>query len=498
MRSQHYLQDMNSMDRLEILAPVGGPEQLLAAVRCGADAVYFGLQGFNARRNAENFGGDDLRERIEYCHERGVRVHITVNTLVMDSELEDMRKTVDAACGAGADALIVQDLAVAAYARERWPQTELHASTQMAVHNAEGVRLAESLGFKRIVLARELSLSEIRDIYEKTGADLEVFVHGAHCMSVSGLCYLSSVIGGRSGNRGLCAQPCRLDCRLCGRDHALSLKDLSYVQHIAELADAGVKSLKIEGRMKRAEYVAAAVTACRDAMEGRTPDMETLKAVFSRSGFTDGYLTGDRGPSMFGYRTKDDVVAAEGVLEGLAKLYEKEPQTIPVDMLLYVQEGEPSQLSVSCSESRAGELTATVLGPEPQTAKNLPITEGFARRSLAKTGGTPYRLNDLTLCAGEGLMLPSSALNDLRRRALEELKKERIAAFEEKEKALPVADGGALNAAAEEPSKVARKASERPSDASKAQHRTPQPIARFESSDQLFSGCPQTVVLPLS
>ena len=168
---------------------MGGLQQLYAAVRCGADAVYFGLQGFNARRNAENFGGDDLRERIEYCHERGVAVNLTVNTLVMDPELEDMRQTVNTACAAGADALIVQDMAVAEYAKNRWPGTALHASTQMAVHNAEGVKLAQSMGFKQIVLARELSLSEIRDIYDKTGADLEVFVHGAHCMSVSGLCY---------------------------------------------------------------------------------------------------------------------------------------------------------------------------------------------------------------------------------------------------------------------------------------------------------------------
>ena len=490
---------MNAINRPEILAPVGGPEQLLAAVRCGADAVYFGLSGFNARRNAENFGGDDLRERIEYCHERGVRVHITVNTLVMDSELSEMRKTVDTAAGCGADALIVQDLAVAAYARDRWPGTELHASTQMAVHNAEGVKLAQSLGFKRIVLARELSLSEIRDIYDKTGADLEVFVHGAHCMSVSGLCYLSSMIGGRSGNRGLCAQPCRLDCELCGRDHALSLKDLSYVQHIAELADAGVRSLKIEGRMKRAEYVAASVTACRNAMEGKAPDMETLRAVFSRSGFTDGYLTGKRDLSMFGYRTKEDVVAAEDVLAGLAKLYEKEPQTVPVDMLLYVQQGEPSQLSVSCaSPCGEGELSAAVLGPEPQTAKNLPITEGFARRSLSKTGGTPYCLKGLVLCAGEGLMLPSSALNELRRRALEELGKARTAAFEKDHSGKSEDGCGQLNADAPGPAGTVRKASKRLSDSSKQQRRTMMPIARFECSDQLFEGCPKTVILPLS
>ena len=507
--------------RPEILAPVGGLQQLYAAVRSGADAVYFGLQGFNARRNAENFGGEDLRERIEYCHERGVRVNITVNTIVLDSEMADMQATVDAACSAGADALIVQDLAVAEYAKKRWPGTALHASTQMAAHNAEGVKMLLDMGFKRAVLARELSLAEIRDIYEKTGAELEVFVHGAHCMSVSGLCYLSSMIGGRSGNRGLCAQPCRLDCSVCGRDHALSLKDLSYINHINELADAGVASFKIEGRMKRPEYVAASVAACRAAVRGEAPDMETLRAVFSRSGFTDGYLTGRRDLSMFGYRTKEDVVAAEDVLKDLAKTYEKEPQTIPVDMLLYVQDGEPSQLSVSCSasdltgsESRtdAAEedaVSVTVLGPVPQLAKTLPINEEYARRSLSKTGGTPYYLRDLTLAAGDGLMLPSSALNELRRSALEELKKERISAFEDQNSSFgkrsaagrtesaqaAIVDITEKVRAAEE---MPLKASERRSAGRKTAQWTPQPIARLERLDQLFSGCPKTVILPLS
>ena len=431
------------MIRPEILAPVGGRQQLLAAVRCGADAVYFGLQDFNARRNAENFGNEDLPEVVSYCHERGVKVFVTINTLVLDTELKAMRAAVDTACASRCDGLIVQDLAVASYAMERWPQVPLVASTQMAVHNAEGVQLLKSMGFKRAVLARELTLSEIKDIYDRTGMELEAFVHGAHCMSLSGACYLSSMIGGRSGNRGLCAQPCRLDCSVCGRDHALSLKDLSYVTHIRELAEAGVRSLKIEGRMKRAEYVAAAVTACRDAIEGRVPDLQTLRAVFSRSGFTDGYLVGKRDLSMFGYRTKEDVTAAPGVLDSLAALYEKEPQNVPVDMLLYAQAGEPVQLSASCAAAsgripaegyegieNSGQISAAVSGEFPQKARNLPLTEEFARRSLSKTGGTPYYLRDLVLCAGDGLMIPTSELNGLRRSALEALKNERIAEFE--------------------------------------------------------------------
>lgn len=404
----------------EILAPVGGKEQLYAAVRMGADAVYFGLQNFNARRNADNFAGEDLRETIDYCHEHDCKVNITINTLVHDEEIEEVKKAVDTAAQNGADALIIQDFAVAKYAKEKYPDLDMHASTQMAVHNSEGVKILKEYGFKQFVLARELSLDEIKAIYDKTGENLEVFVHGAHCMSVSGNCYLSSMIGGRSGNRGLCAQPCRLDWKIGDKDHALSLKDLSYIKHIKDLENAGVKTLKIEGRMKRPEYVAEAVRQTRNAVDGKGVDLSDLQAVFSRSGFTDGYLTGKRDASMFGYRTKDDVVAAESVLPKLAKLYEKENQTIAVDMLLYAVEGDNSQLTIS-----DGVHSVTVMGEVPEKAKTLPLNEEYARRSLSKTGGTPYYLNELTLSVGDNLMLPASALNALRRDALEELRKAR-------------------------------------------------------------------------
>ena len=464
--------------RPEILAPVGGAEQLTAALRCGADAVYFGLPNFNARRSADNFAGEKLPETVALCHERGVRVYVTINTLVFDRELADMHAAVDTACSAHADGLIVQDFAVAEYAREQWPDVKLIASTQTAVHNAEGVELLKSLGFSRAVAARELTLAEIKDIHGKTGMDLEVFVHGAHCMGVSGICYISSMIGGRSGNRGLCAQPCRLDCSICGRDHALSLKDLSYIEHIGELADAGVASLKIEGRMKRAEYVAAAVTACRDVMEGREPDMEALRAVFSRSGFTDGYLSGKRDLSMFGYRTKEDVVAADNVLKDLAKLYEKEPQNVPVDMHLAVREGRPAELSVT-----DGNVSFRAEGAVPQEPKTLPLTAEYAERYLSKTGGTPYYLNELKTDVDGAVMLPASQLNELRRNALEGLAKERIKAFEKQ----------GPNKASGTPFK----AENRPSDAPKCSGRENILRARFESAEQLFSGCPDTVILPL-
>ena len=415
---------MNSLP--EILAPVGGEEQLKAALRCGATAVYFGLQNFNARRNASNFNGENLAQTIRECHVHSCRVYITVNTIVFDDELEEVYKTVDQAANAGADALIVQDFAVVKYAKEHYPSMKLIASTQMAVHNSEGVKALQQLGFDRIVLARELSFDEIKKIIEETGADTEVFVHGAHCMSLSGNCYLSSMIGGRSGNRGLCAQPCRLDCNVNGRDHALSLKDMSYVQHIQKLAEIGVKSFKIEGRMKRAEYVAAAVTACKNALEGKPYDLDSLRAVFSRSGFTDGYLMADRSLEMFGYRTKDDVVAADGVLKELAKLYAKESQTVPLKMYLKIKENQAVELTISDREN-----WVTAEGGMPQIAKTQPITKESAEKNLGKLGGTIFCLSSLEADIDDGLMIPLSQLNDLRRRAVDELTDVRVKAFEE-------------------------------------------------------------------
>ena len=293
----------------EILAPVGGKEQLLAAVRAGADAVYLGAKNFNARRSAANFGETELSEAVAYCHARNVKVHVTLNTLVTDSELPALLEEIREIAESGADAVIVQDLAVAKLLREHCPEIAMHASTQMTVHDLAGVKEAQRLGFSRVVLSRELSLEEIKAIAAGTDVELEVFVHGALCMCMSGACYLSSMIGGRSGNRGMCAQPCRLDFRFGEKDHALSLKDMSYVEHIRELAAAGVCSFKIEGRMKRPEYVAVVTKAYRAAIDGRRVtenDMQQLEAVFSRQGFTQGYYEGKTGQSMFGTRQEPE------------------------------------------------------------------------------------------------------------------------------------------------------------------------------------------------
>lgn len=399
----------------EILAPVGGEEQLLAAVRCGADAVYLGGKSFNARRNASNFDGEGLQKAARYCHERGVKLYVTANTLLMDGEYPALEQAAEEIAAAGADGVILQDMAAAQLFAGRYPHIKRIASTQTAVHNLEGARFLQDCGFDSFVLARELTLEEMRIICAGVEMEAEAFVHGAHCMSLSGACYLSAMLGGRSGNRGLCAQPCRLDWRCGEKRYALSLKDMSLAGHIGELAAAGVATLKIEGRMKRPEYVAAAVTAFKNAREGKPVEEETLRAVFSRSGFTDGYLQGRPTAEMFGHRTKEDVTGAEGVLQKLAGLYHKETPLVPVDMRFSLSRGEAT-LSVS-----DGEHSVAVAGPAPETALFRPLDRESAEKNLTKTGGTQYYVNNFEASLKPGLMLPASALNAMRREALGKL-----------------------------------------------------------------------------
>lgn len=407
------------MEKPLLLAPAGGREQLIAAVRAGADAVYLGAGGFNARAGAENFGEGALREAVAYCHGRGVAVHVTLNTLITDRETGELLRQLREIAESGADALIVQDLGVAALARQCCPTLPLHASTQLSIHNTTGARAMKDLGFSCIVLARELTGEEIAAIHREMGKEiqLETFVHGALCMSLSGQCYLSAMLGERSGNRGRCAQPCRLDFHSPqGRQYALSLKDLSLLERMDELAGTGVSYLKIEGRMKRPEYVYAATAACRAALDGEEYDLETLRAVFSRSGFTDGYLTGRRSLEMFGWRRKEDVTAAAGVLRGLEVSYQKESPRVPVEMAVTLREGEAARLVI-----RDGERETSLAGPVPERAINRPTDEELCRRAMEKTGGTPFFLQKLDCGIGPGLMVPVSALNRMRKEGLEKL-----------------------------------------------------------------------------
>ncbi len=406
------------MGRPEILAPAGSREALTAAVRCGANAVYLGGKSLSARQNARNFDPEELKEAVNYCHLRDVKVYLTINTLVTDSQQTLMQQAAREAVEAGVDAVLVQDLGVLRFLRDCCPGLPLHASTQMVVHNLASAKAAVELGCSRLVLARECSREEIKHITDHCGAETEVFVHGALCMGLSGQCYLSSMIGRRSGNRGLCAQPCRLPFAGSQREYSLSLKDMSLVEQLPDLAGLGVTSFKIEGRMKRPEYVAAAVTACRNALEGRPVDFEKLMAVFSRSGFTQNYYLGKPGVDMFGIRQKEDVTAATNkLLAGFEGLYRNEMPLVPVDMALELVDGQAAKLEIRDGRGNR----AVEQGEIPQTAINRPTDEALARRSLEKTGGTPYYLRELNCTIGEGLMMPVSALNGLRAAALEKL-----------------------------------------------------------------------------
>ena len=400
---------------MEILAPAGNEQSLIAAVRSGADAVYLGTGAFNARRNADNFRNNSLAEAVNYCHGRGVKVYVTLNTLIRDEELSAFLTAAREVAAAGPDGVIVQDMAVVRVLQEICPDLPLVGSTQMSVHNAAGVKALEDMGFTRVVLARELTLEEIRAIRKQTRAELEVFVHGALCMSVSGMCYYSAMMGERSGNRGLCAQPCRLNSSCNGRPYALSLKDMSFITRVRDLEAAGVCSVKIEGRMKRPEYVAAAVTAVRDALAGREPDMATLQAVFSRSGFTDGYLTGKRNVRMFGVRTAEDAAASKTVFGKLAELYRREFPGVPVDLKLTAAD---DALSLTAADGEGNEATANA---PIQRMDMAPLTEDIARRNLSKTGGTPFAVRACELDLPDDLPVPGSVVNGLRREALDKL-----------------------------------------------------------------------------
>lgn len=410
----------------EILAPAGSMESLIAAVRCGANAVYLGTKGINARRGATNFTFEELKQAVEYCHARDVKIYLALNILISDSERELAYKTVEAGLSLGVDAFIIQDLGLAKIIHSHFPTARIHASTQCSVNSPEGFKALEKMGFVRAVLPREMSLDEIKEIRQATDMELEMFVHGALCMCVSGQCYLSAMLGGRSGNRGLCAQPCRLGFSAdASRSCDLSLKDLSLIGNINEIAQAGVVSLKIEGRMKRPEYVAAAVTSCKKAIDGEysASDENTLKSVFSRTGFTDGYFTGER-KDMFGTRQKEDVVAAKDVLKELSHLYDNENPLVPID------------IEFICKANRKAELTATALGKTvtvtgtvPETAINKPMTEDSVKTRLAKFGNTQFYLNNITIDLDDGLILPASVINSMRREAVEMLDKVEIQPF---------------------------------------------------------------------
>lgn len=420
-----------ALKKPELLAPAGSMESVLAAVRCGADAVYAGGERFSARANAANFSAAELEKAVRYCHLHGVKLYRAMNTLVFGTEISDFISEAKLSAEIGADGLIVQDLGAARLLREVLPDMRLNASTQMTIHTPEGARLAAELGFSRIVAARELTLEQLQRLTE-TGIEIEAFVHGALCMSVSGQCFMSALIGSRSANRGMCAQACRLPMAATlpfgavkGDRYDLSLKDLCGIPYINKLTEIGVASLKIEGRMKRAEYVAAAVTACRAALDGKEPDLETLQAVFSRSGFTDGYLAGETGAAMFGYRRKEDVTAAEAVLPSLRELYRKETKAEDcfADFSVTVRHGAPAKLEMLCKN-----INVFAEGAVPQEAKNRPADREFLKRQLEKLGDTIYTLGNIFAEVDGKSMISAAAVNALRREAVQKMDEALIAA----------------------------------------------------------------------
>ena len=407
---------------LELLSPAGSMEALRAAVCNGADAVYLGADTFNARMNARNFSAADLQEAVVYCHVRGVKVHLTLNTLVLDREMPRAAELIRLAASCGVDAFIVQDLGVVSLCRQLAPDVPIHASTQMSIHSLEGVMEAAALGCSRVVLARELPAEEIAHICKKSPVEIEVFVHGALCMCYSGQCYLSSVIGRRSGNRGQCAQPCRLPYgygRFESTRYPLSLKDNCLAGELDELRRMGVASIKIEGRMKRPEYVAIVTRAYRTVLNGGklTPsDLQELETAFSRQGFTDGYFRGQTGSDMFGRRQEGEDTA--DLFASARATYEQgETQRIGVRFYAMIRRGEPAQLAV---EDPDGNLCRT-RGPVPEQAVYRSLTPQDLEQQLKKTGGTPYLCTAVRSSLDPDLMLPASAINAMRRDVIAEL-----------------------------------------------------------------------------
>ena len=497
---------------MELLAPAGDEDALRAAVQNGADAVYLGTGSFNARRHAGNFDGDELKAAVDYCHVRNVKVHVTLNTLVREDELDALEDTIESIVLSGADAVIVQDFGIVRALSQMAPGLDLHASTQMAVHNRQGAAFLKAQGFSRAVLARELTFGEMAQCAAE-GIDIEAFVHGALCVACSGQCLMSSLVGGRSGNRGLCAQPCRLPWRLDGRSgYLLSTRDLCGIDLLARYQAAGVRSLKIEGRLKRAEYVAQTVSAYRRALDAlyahrENPEAEAdrqgLLQMFNRGGFTRGYGPGMAEEDLMDPRRPNHMGMQVGRCErdGSVRLLERVEPADALALRRGVGEDVPVKLSgaagesARCPQARRGDglfrmvseaqmraarasfegerrripvtmravlrvgsparltvsdgtVTAEASGEVIQPATGRGLDEERAAAQLRKTGGTPYEITDIRLDADAGAFCPASMLNALRRDALGALERLRLPATRE---VRPLARPQAPGVASEKP-----------------------------------------------
>ena len=499
---------------MELLSPAGSPESLRAAVESGAGAVYLGWGDFNARRNAKNFSDEEFADALRYCHERGVRVFLTLNTLLTDRELPKALETAAAACRMGVDSVLVQDWGLFDLLRQALPDLPLHASTQMSLFTSGGCREMAADGCERVVIARECSAEDTAAICKSCPAEVEVFVHGALCMCYSGQCEMSALIGGRSGNRGRCAQPCRLPydvvaappeqssgaaqaaskrfaagktlpqaefisaeeneskgsrtakagwdghcaqpCRLpygvnepAKKSYPLSLKDSCLADRLGEMAEMGVACLKLEGRMKRPEYVAVITRIyARLLAEGRRPtaaEKAELEQAFSRSGFTDWYWQGKHGADMFGTRPENAPEPKELFAQAKAAYEKGGLRTVPVRFRCTVRSGAPCTLEAATPDGHA----VTVTGPVPEAARSRAVTTEELCQRLRKTGGTAYRCEEVTAEVDDGLSLPVSAVNALRRDALAALTDARTVPPQRRE--LPVPPPPAEHCAAASP-----------------------------------------------
>ncbi len=399
----------------ELLCPAGSPAAFLAAIDAGADAIYLGSSAFNARINAKNFTADEMREAIRTAHIYGVKTYIAANTMIFDREMPDFLSMAEKALEMGADALIAADLGAAAAIKRHFPKAELHASTQLSGHNVSAAEKLAALGFSRMVCAREMSKADLEKFARLSPIESEVFVHGALCVSHSGQCLFSSLVGQRSGNRGECGQPCRLPyvTKSGKKAYPLSLKDLCLAEHIVELCDMGISSFKIEGRMKSPEYVRDVTKIWRKLIDERrnasVDEMRELAEIFSRDGFTDGYYKGEIGRQMMGIRSDENKKESRERIpfSGLER-------KIPIELYAKIKANEPASLTVM-------PYNITVSGDIPDIAINAPLDEIAVRKNLSKLGGTPFESCKIEIELDKGLILPISKLNALRRTAIDKI-----------------------------------------------------------------------------
>lgn len=434
---------MEKNKKVELLAPAGSPQAFFGAVSAGADAVYLGGAKFSARAYAENFTDDELVSCIRYGRLFGVKSYLTVNTLFKEQELKELPEYLSPLCEAGLTGVIVQDLGALALIRDTFPDLELHASTQMTLCNSCGAELLKDMGVSRIVPARELSLDELIKIKRKTGLELETFVHGAMCYCYSGQCLFSSILGGRSGNRGRCAQPCRLPYKVKNHGNGaqcypLSLKDMCTIDHIPALVEAGIDSFKIEGRMKKPEYAAGVTAVYRkmidyyyelrdrlgvkeasEAFQVSREDRETLSTLYVRSQLHDGYYFKHNGREMITLTSPAYSGASEELLERINREYLQERPRLTVDVEAVFLTGMPARVIF-----RRGKIEGETVGSVIQPAMKQPITEENIRKQLSKLGESPFSISEMKIQVDTDAFYPLKQINDLRRYAVQALERE--------------------------------------------------------------------------